>query len=91
MPAEWVEGPGLRVRGLGTHYGPLDLEMRMEGDAVRVRIAGALRLPRGGIVLRSPLDRPVRRATVDGAPAAVRDDAELTIRRAPADVVLEYR
>ncbi len=91
VPAEWVEGPGLRVRGLGTHYGPLDLEMRMEGDAVRVRIAGALRLPRGGIVLRSPLDRPVRRATVDGAPAAVRDDAELTIRRAPADVVLEYR
>ncbi|HEX6966714.1 MAG TPA: discoidin domain-containing protein [Gemmatimonadaceae bacterium] len=90
VPAEWVAGPGLRVRGLGTHYGPLDLDMRMEGDAVHVRIAGALRIPRGGIVLRSPLDRPVERATVNGAPAAVRDRG-LRIRRVPAEVVLEYR
>jgi len=91
VPAEWVTEGGLRVRGLGTHYGPLDLEMRMEGDAVRVRIAGEIRVPRGGLVLRSPLDRPLRRATVDGAPAAVNADSELIIRRVPADVVLEYR
>ncbi|HEY8469518.1 MAG TPA: discoidin domain-containing protein [Longimicrobiales bacterium] len=91
VPAVWVAGPGLRVRGLGTHYGPLDLDMRMKGDAVRVRIAGPLRIPRGGIVLRSPLDRPIGRATVNGAPEAVTDDGEFRIRRVPADIVLEHR
>ncbi|WP_420128575.1 discoidin domain-containing protein [Longimicrobium sp.] len=91
VPEAWVrEGDGLEMTGLRTYYGTLNLRMRAQGSTVRVRIAGDVRAP-GGIVLRTPLDRPIRRATVNGRPVPVDADArEIVVRAAPADVVLEH-
>jgi hypothetical protein len=93
VPEAWVrEAPGVEMDGLHTYFGPLSLRMRAEGSTVRARIAGGgLRVPPGGIVLRTPLDRPIRRATVNGRRVDVAADArEIVVRAAPADVVLEH-
>jgi len=92
VPEAWVrEGDGLEMAGLRTYYGTLDLRMRAEGSAVRARIGGGVRVPPGGIVLRTPLDRPIRRATVNGRTVPVAAEGqEVVVRTVPADVVLEH-
>ena len=80
---DWVnDRRGVIVRGVSTHYGTLDLRMRADGAVVLANIAGSLRMPPGGIVIRSPLDRPVVKATVDGVPVAVKDGA-IVLRQSP--------
>jgi hypothetical protein len=89
VPMAWVvEEPGVVVKKLPTYHGLLDFSIRANGDTVRVTIAGT-RVPPGGFVVRSPLDRPVRRATVNGAVAAATLDG-VVVRAARATVVLEY-
>jgi hypothetical protein len=92
IPAAWVtEAPGVSVRRLSTHYGPLTFAMRASGDEVRVRFEPGLRAPPGGIVLRSPFDRPIRRASVDGRivqPSA--GGSEIRLASEPRLVVLRY-
>jgi hypothetical protein len=91
IPAAWVtEAPGVSVRGLSTWYGPLTYTMRATGNVVRVRFAPGLRTPPGGIILRSPLDQPLRSATVDGQRVEVRDGAEVRLRTLPRVVELRY-
>jgi hypothetical protein len=87
----WVdEAPGVAVGGLSTHYGRLGYSMRGEGGAVRVRIAEGVRVPPGGLVVRSPRARPLRGAVLDGAAVPVRDGREVVVRRLPADLILSY-
>jgi hypothetical protein len=65
--------------------------MRGDGRSVTARIGGKLTVPRGGIVLRSPYDRRIRSATVDGRAAAVSgDQTEVVVKELPATVVLSY-
>jgi hypothetical protein len=91
VPEAWVrEGEGLEMTGLRTWWGTLDLLMRAQRDTVRIHVGGNVRAP-GGIVIRTPLDRPIRRATVNGRAVPVGADArEVVVRAAPADVVLEH-
>jgi hypothetical protein len=93
VPAAWVvEAPGLAVRGLRTAHGPLDFTMY--GDSargvVRVRIDSLATIPPGGIVVRSPLERPIRRVVLDGAERPVTSPEEVVVRRLPADLTLYY-
>ena len=65
--------------------------MKADGDdAVRVRLSGDVAVPRGGLVVTSPYDRPIRRVTVDGRAVTTFTDAAVTVDRCPADVVLHY-
>jgi hypothetical protein len=87
---DWI-ARGVSARRLPTKSGVLSFTMRAEGaDAVRVRVAGDLAVPSGGIVVTSPLDRPIRRVTVDGKPHGRFTDGAATVERCPADVVLHY-
>ncbi len=92
IPSGWVTNArGVSVRRLPTHWGILNFTMRADGpDAVRVQLAGDLVVPPGRIVVASPLDRPIVRATVDGVPAEVPDPGHALVARVPADVVLRY-
>jgi hypothetical protein len=88
--AEWI-ARGVSARRLPTKSGVLSFTMRAEGaDAVRIRVAGDLAVPDAGIVVKSPLDRPIRRVTVDGRSVPDFAPDEVTIDRCPADVVLHY-
>jgi hypothetical protein len=90
--AAWVEqAPGIAVRGLATHAGPLDFAMQSTGsDSVRVTIGGALRWPAAGVVLESPLPRPLLHVVVDGRREAASDPARVVLRVPAAEVLLEY-
>ena len=91
VPEAWVrEPPGVRVHGLPTHFGRLDYTMCADGaDRVRVTLAGAVRPP-GGIVIVSPLGRPLRGALVDGREHAVPDPQQLSLATLAVEVVLRY-
>jgi hypothetical protein len=91
IPASWVtEAPGVSIHGLSTHFGPLGYTMRATGSAVRVRFDPGLRTPPAGMVIRSPLDRPIRSATADGRPVHITDGRELHLRTLPHTVELRY-
>jgi hypothetical protein len=92
VPEAWVRsGDGVTVKRLPTHYGILGYTLRADGpDTVRLRIGGDLALPPGKIVVRSPLDRPIRSVTVNGHPVDGVTADEVVVGECPADVVLAY-
>jgi hypothetical protein len=74
---------------MSTHFGPLTYSLRGTGNRVVVRVKAGLRVPPGGIVVRSPRSAPVRRAVLDAMPAQVVQEA-VVIRRVPAELTLWY-
>jgi hypothetical protein len=91
IPEAWVlEAPGVRVRGLPTHFGVLDLELFARGpDAVVARLGGSCRPP-GGLVIESPLPRPLREVAIDGRAVPAADPARVALRDVPGEVILRY-
>jgi hypothetical protein len=89
IPEAWVTSEeGVAIRDLHTYHGPVSFAMRGAGDEVGVTIRGAPRAP--AILVRSPFDRAIREALVNGEPAEVVDGREVRVTRTPADVVLRY-
>jgi hypothetical protein len=88
----WVrEAPGVKVRGLGTPYGPIDFDARAATPRSLVaHIGGSVRVPPGGIVFRSPVDRAIASATVDGSAVTPSSTGEVVIRHLPATIKLTY-
>ena len=90
IPESWVtQRPGVAVRNLATHYGILSYGMVGTTSDVRVAIERGVRVPRGGIVVRSPIDRPITFATVDGN-SVIAGAGEIVVRRVPAIIVFRY-
>jgi hypothetical protein len=91
VPAAWVTSGGLNVKRLPTHYGVLNLTMTPEGpDAIRVRLSGDLTPPRGGLVVHTPLARPLRAVTVNDEPVATFAANHVRVTTWPATVVLTH-
>jgi hypothetical protein len=91
VPEAWLAAPGVRVRGLPTHYGALDLVLVATGDGgVRAVLGGNLARPAGGIVLVSPLERPLREVIVDGRAVALDPREIVQVRDVPAEILLRY-
>jgi hypothetical protein len=89
VPEAWLAAPGVRVRGLPTHFGALDLTLSATGDgSVHVMLGGDLVPPPGGIVLVSPLARPLREVLVDGRPHPFGSSGEVQLRAVPARIEL---
>ena len=57
---------------------------------MRVRVSGDLDVPPGGLVVTSPLARPLRKVTVNGRPLAAHAADSAVVREFPADVLLQY-
>ncbi len=90
IPEKWVrEDSGVGIHGLSTHYGILSYTMKPVGAAIEVRVNSGTRIPRGGLIVRSPSDRPIRRALVNSS-AASAGKGEVVVRRLPAVVRFEY-
>jgi hypothetical protein len=93
LPFEWVGATpdGVGVARLPTHYGVLSYSLRSAGpDALRLQLSGDLDVPAGGVVVRPPLPRPLRGATINGTPATELTPDGVTVRTFPADVLMEY-
>ncbi|MER2602942.1 MAG: discoidin domain-containing protein [Candidatus Competibacter phosphatis] len=92
IPPAWATSPeGVTVKRLPTWHGTLNYRMAMsDPDTLRVRLSGDVVVPPGGIVLHSPLDRPLRTVTVNGQPIPALTTDTVRIDRFPAEVDLHY-
>jgi hypothetical protein len=92
VPGRWLDaGDAVVVEDLPTYWGTLGYTLAREGDgALRLSLRAGLEPPPGGIVVRPPLPRPLRRAWVDGRDLASFDPQGVTLDRTPATVVIEY-
>jgi len=91
VPERWLENGELRVAGLGTWWGDLEYTMcRIDHATLEVELHGALQPPRGGIVLRPPLPRPLRSVEVNGAPTSDFDRDRVRVPGAPAKVTMGF-
>jgi hypothetical protein len=92
LPASWVlNESGVSVRRLPTHFGVLSFTLAAAGEnALRLRLAGDLAPPPGGIIVRPPLPRPLKAVTVNGNALGTFTADSATMREFPADVLLEY-
>ncbi|HEV3457550.1 MAG TPA: discoidin domain-containing protein [Thermoanaerobaculia bacterium] len=91
VPASWARDGGVAVAGLRTPYGTLSYTLAASRSWVRLRIAGGLRVPPGGIAIGWPYAGEV---TVNGRPAALAGGGagrELIVRELPADVRLRLQ
>jgi hypothetical protein len=87
----WVnDTSGVQVKGLPTYYGKLDYTIRKSGNAVTVTMGGPVTIPRGHIILKSPLSRPMKSVTVGGRKSTKIKGNEIVIDRLPANVVIGY-
>jgi hypothetical protein len=60
VPAAWIAAPGgIAVGRLPTPWGLLEYSLAAEGDTVRLRVGGGLRMPPGGIVFGETVIRKV--------------------------------
>src|SRR5204863_8274822 len=87
----WVrDAPGLSIQGMRTYYGPLGLTMREIGDTVTIVIRRELRVPPGGVVVRSPSPRPIRRVFADGKSLRVDTPDQVVLRAIPRRLQFVY-
>jgi hypothetical protein len=91
LPDVWVNDPaGVQVSSLPTYYGNISYSMKKEGKKVLVSLGGDVRVPSGNIVLKSPLSKKIKSATVDGRKVAKLNRKEVVIGKLPARVELTY-
>ena len=95
IPDAWITDPaGVEVLSLPTYYGKLDYTLKSHptaagGTEVVATIGAGVALPPGGLVLKSPLARPLKSISGDGHLAAPGSD-EIRIERLPATVLISY-
>lgn len=86
VPEKWInEGDGLALRNFRTYHGSINATAFADADAARITLSGDLTIPKGGLVVRCPLDTPSDRATVNARPAAVLNGS-IVIRVLPAQI-----
>jgi F5/8 type C domain len=86
LPAAWAAAPGgVAVRGLHTPFGVLSYTLSATRSGARLRIAGGLHIPPGGLVVQWPWSGA---ATVNGGPGGLSAQGELVVRSVPAEVRL---
>ena len=92
IPAAWVENTeGVAIKRMPTWHGTLNYRMAMAGsDTLRMQLAGDVTVPPGGIILHSPLDRPLREVLVNRLPITTFTANVITLGQFPADLELRY-
>jgi len=92
VPMAWFDGPGLKIDGLRTPYGPLGWQAKARTAAGRTTITFDLKAlrtqPPGGIELRGPWPANAR-VSIDGRAVATPAD-RITLLRAPVRVRIEF-
>ncbi|MFQ3577635.1 MAG: hypothetical protein SNJ52_01305, partial [Verrucomicrobiia bacterium] len=86
---DWLRGEGVAIKHLPTWFGALDVSMRREpSGALYVEIAGDVKKPGGGFVLRPPGESPIAAVEVNGEVSQAFTDGEVYINDCPASVIV---
>jgi F5/8 type C domain len=88
VPASWMDGRGVELRGLRTAYGRLSYDLRRAGERIELTVPATLTVPQGGLVLRLPPGAAAGKVRVNGVPARF-DNAELRLAHLPVHVVMD--
>jgi hypothetical protein len=89
LRSEWLDAPGVQVRGLPTWYGPLNFTVQHEPrGGLRLHLDGDLAMPRGKIVARLPVDTALRQVVVNGRATRNFTADEAVIDEFPAEVLM---
>jgi hypothetical protein len=85
LAPEWIEGSGVQVNRMPTLYGALSYSLRRTDSAtLRFEIGSGTTAK---MVLRPPLEAPLRSVIVDGSACASFDKDCVTVLRTPAEVI----
>jgi hypothetical protein len=85
LASEWLDGAGVQVSAMPTVYGDLSYSLcRVDEDTLRFEIGSA---GAGTVILRPPLDTPLRTVIVDGSPHRVFDADSVTVPHTAAQVI----
>jgi hypothetical protein len=89
---EWLDsGAEIAIENLPTWYGRLSYTLASLGDdRVCFSMSGDFETPPGGIVVHSPLPRPLSRVTVDGRDVMDFEATNVRLDRRAANVTLHY-
>ncbi len=89
---EWLDGGAeISIENLPTWYGRLSYTLaRVGDDSVCLAVSGDFETPPGGIIVRSPLPRPLARVTADGLDVVDFDATSARLDRRAANVTLHY-
>jgi hypothetical protein len=87
VPASWMEGTGVELRGLRTPYGRLSYDLRRLGESIKLTVPATLTVPPGGLVLRLPPGARATAVRVNGVPSRFENE-ELRVSHLPAHVVM---
>lgn len=88
VPAGWLDGEGVALRGMRTPQGTVGYRLRREGGALLLDVDAGSGLPPGGLVLQWPYASVPGATTIDGR-AVQWSGNELRIERAGARVRVE--
>ena len=83
IPADWLVGVGVSVKGLRTPQGALAYTLKSQGDVLRLDVPAGIALPKGGLVLSLP--EPWANGRVSKSAAGI-VKGEIRITRLPARV-----
>jgi hypothetical protein len=88
----WLKARGgIKVQGLPTGHGTLDLAMRTDAnDTLIIELGGSLKLPRGGFEVRPPGDRAIMGLMVNDRPASTFNSSEALIQELPARACITF-
>jgi hypothetical protein len=70
VPASWLDGDGIAIRGLRTTEGALNYRLACAGAGCRLTIDPSIRIPPGGLVFEWPAPDAPPPVQVNGRPAA---------------------
>jgi hypothetical protein len=89
---EWIDGGAvIAIENLPTWYGRLSYTLaRVGDDGLRLSLSSDFEMPPGGIVVRSPLPRPLARVTVDGRDVMNFEATSVRLDRRAVNITLQY-
>ncbi len=88
----WLDDAGgVVVKDLPTYYGRLSYTLHRENPAtLRLTLSGDLSLPKGGIMVKPPVPRPLVQVEVNGRKIETFDANSATCNEYPAELAMKY-
>ncbi len=91
VPMAWLDDTGVRVTKLPTPYGLLSYTLRRTGmNEIRMRLFKGLTVPKGGLVIESPIPGQLLTCTVNGSTIPITEDGKIVVRECPARIVISW-
>ena len=87
---EWLNDTGVVIENMPTQYGKINIKMKKDGDKVVAEISGDVKIPRGKIVLKNPMEKKILKSILNGKEVSS-DNEDLLIVQLPIKVEMFYR